>query len=271
VTRRSIRKALAACAVLALVVLAYAFYVEPYRVEVTHHRVTAPLARPLVIAHLSDLHIRGIGRREERVLAILEREAPDAIFVTGDTVDEPELADAARTLLERLHAPLGVWAVPGNWEHWVNTSPYTADRPSKAGVHYFVNEAARLRDDVWVVGLDDVLGGRPNGPHALKDVPRGATVFALFHSPMGIYQLRGRAAVAFAGHTHGGQIRLPFMKPLWLPSGSGRFVEGWYEEEGTKMFVSRGIGSSIVQARFFCRPEVAIVTIEPGAPSAPVE
>ncbi len=72
----------------------------------------------------------------------------------------------------------------------------------------------------------------------------------------------GKYDLAFAGHTHGGQVRLPLVGPLWLPPGSGRFVEGWYEEAGTKMYVSRGVGTSVLPVRLLCAPEIAIFDLD---------
>ena len=74
-------------------------------------------------------------------------------------------------------------------------------------------------------------------------------------------RIAGKCDLALAGHTHGGQVRLPWLPPLWLPRGSGRFVEGWYEREGSQMYVCRGIGMSILPIRFFCRPELAVITV----------
>ena len=62
---------------------------------------------------------------------------------------------------------------------------------------------------------------------------------------------------------HTWQVRLPWLGPLWLPGDSGRFLEGWYERNGSRMYVSRGIGMSILPVRFLCRPELAIITLEP--------
>ncbi|WP_437635681.1 metallophosphoesterase [Sorangium sp. So ce854] len=240
----------------------HAFWVEPYRVEVSHHRVPMALARPLRVAHLSDLHTVGFGRRERRVAELLAREAPDVIVVTGDSIaDDGSYAGVTETLRE-LHAPLGVWSVEGNWEHWRPSADARAAYAA-AGVNDLTNASARLREDVWLVGLDDTLAGHPDAARAFDGVPRGAQVIVLLHSPVGVYQVRGRAGLVLAGHTHGGQIRWPWGTPLWLPPGSGTFVEGAYDVDGTTMYVSRGIGNSLVEARLFCRPEIAIFELGP--------
>ncbi len=83
----------------------------------------------------------------------------------------------------------------------------------------------------------------------------------LFHSPSAFDSAARDGDLAFAGHTHGGQVRLPFVGALWTPPGSGRFLEGWYEQGGARMLVSRGVGTSMVPVRFLCSPEVARVVI----------
>lgn len=238
---------------------AHAFWVEPAWIEVTRHEVAAKLAAPLRVAHLSDLHARGLGRRERSWLAAVERERPDAVVITGDFFVDAASNDGAFDVMRRLHAPLGVWAVMGNWEHW-RPAGRLRERLVEAGVRLLVNESARLRDDAWLVGLDDELGGAPDPNGALAGVPAGAFALALIHSPAGFEAIAGRVPVALAGHTHGGQIRLPLLGAPWTPPGSGAYVAGWYEREGSRLYVSRGLGNSVIDARFWCRPEVALLT-----------
>jgi hypothetical protein len=250
---------------------AWGFGVEPNWIEVTRHRVLAPVDPPLVIAHLTDLHVRRLGRREESLLAHLARERPDAIVVTGDSlidgdplVPEREREDEfayARTgeLLDRLRAPLGVWAVRGNWENERRPRDERAYYDAH-GVRLLLNESRELRPGVWLAGIDDPEGS-PDAEAALASIPHGAYAVALFHSPALFDQVAGRVPLALAGHTHGGQVRPPFLRPFWLPSGSGRYLEGWYEAGGSRLYVSRGIGTSVLPVRFLCRPELAILTV----------
>lgn len=244
-----------------MAVLVYAFAVEPYWLEVTHHSVTAPMAPPIKIAHLTDIHTRGFGDRERRLLAILETERPDLIVVTGDTVVDHGSYELCRKVLSRLHAPLGVWVVRGNWENW---RPVANERMfyAQAGVRFLLNQNHQVGTlPLWVVGLDDAMSGHPNLNAALVGVPPDVYTIGLIHSPAYFERVAGRCHLVFAGHTHGGQIRLPFVGPVWLPAGCGRFLAGWYEAKGSRMYVSRGIGTSIIHARFLSRPELAFVTL----------
>ncbi len=241
----------------------YSVWIEPNRIEVTRYEVQAPVTAPIKIAHLSDLHTRGLGRRERRLLAILEAEKPDLIVVTGDTLAGWGGAyPKCREVYQKLHAPLGVWFVRGNWENW---KPLRHERSfyEAAGVHLLVNANVSVAPNVWLVGVDDPYSGTAKLDAALQGVPPDAFKIALFHSPAFFDRAVGRANLCLAGHTHGGQVRIPFIRPFWLPSGCGRFLEGWYEEHGSRMYVSRGVGMSVLPVRFLCRPEVAFITLEP--------
>jgi len=245
-------------AVAGLAVAFDAFLVEPYRIEVTHSSVKAPLIRPLKIAELSDLHTSGLGRRERQLLGLLDAEQPDVIVITGDTVTWGHPYDNIGPILSRLHAPLGVWLVRGNWE---NNYPLHNERAfySHLGIHFLLNEARPIRPDIWLVGLD--FFGTPNLDAVLGTVPQGVYVITAFHEPAFFDTIAGRVPLVLAGHTHGGQVRLPLVPVFWLPRGSGRFLAGWYDERGSRMYVSRGIGTSNLPIRFRCPPELSIITV----------
>jgi uncharacterized protein len=252
---------------LGIVVGIDALSIEPFRIQVTHFDLQGSVMSPLKIAQLSDLHTRGMGRNEKRALQIVVREKPDLIVVTGDCLGN--LAGNYRPceqFYRQLHAPLGVWVVRGNWE---NDRPVYHERAfyARAGVHLLVNQNASPRPDFVLIGLDDPSSGTPRLDRALAGVPTGAYKIALFHAPGYFDQIAGRVNLCLAGHTHGGQVRIPFVKPFWLPKDCGGFVAGWYEEGGTKMYVNRGLGMSDLPIRFLCPPEISFFTIRPDAES----
>lgn len=250
-----------------LVVLAIAagidsLFIEPFRIEVTHFDIQAPLAAPLKIVQLADVHTHGMGRNERKAMQIFAEEKPDLIVVVGDCLGNGAgNYEMCKQFYQKLHAPLGVWVVRGNWE---NDRPVHRERMfyAESGVHILVNANASPRPDFSLVGLDDI-SGKPRLDAALSGVRPGVYRIALFHSPGYFDQIAGRVNLCITGHTHGGQVRLPFVPPLWLPKGCGRFVEGWYEEEGTRMYVNRGLGMSNLPIRFLCRPEITFFTLHP--------
>lgn len=243
-----------------------AFIIEPDNIQVNHYVVHGNVQSPLKIADLSDLHTRGMGWPERRVLDILAKEKPDVILITGDTLADPYgNYQACMTVYKRLaalNAPMGVWFVHGNWE---NLRPVRHERQfyREAGINLLVNQSRELRPNVWLIGLDDAISGRPNLSEAMKDIPANAYTIMMFHSPIFFVATAGKVNLVFAGHTHGGQVRIPFVKPFWLPLGSGHFLEGWYEDRNSRMYVNRGVGMSNIPIRFLCQPEVAFITVEP--------
>jgi hypothetical protein len=258
-------------------VLAYAALVEPYRLEVTRYDVPAAIAAPLKIAQLSDLHARRVGRLERRILAALDRERPDIIVVTGDFVASVVVAPGLRGIsdaeihlgsldvLRRLRAPLGVYLVRGNWE-FQRPLPGARRLYEQAGLLLLENEHVRLHNGVYLVGLDDPSYGHADVRKASAGIPADAFVVALYHSPEYFDAIPGRFDLTLAGHTHGGQVRIPFVRPFWVPGGSGRFVAGWYRNGEASLYVSRGLGTTSLPIRFLCRPELAILTLTPAGP-----
>jgi len=239
--------------------------VEPYAVGLKQHEITAHVDAPLTVLHLSDLHTSGLGRRERRVLELAGQARPDLVVVTGDVVDGGDLEPARGVLdgLRALRPPLGIFVVRGNWENW-KPPPGEREFYQSVGVTLLINEGRLVRPDIWLAGLDDPMSGFADLALAQRGAPTGALRIVLFHSPSLFEAKSADIDLAFAGHTHGGQVRLPFVGAVWTPPGSGRFVEGWYTSGSSRMLVSRGVGTSILPVRFFCAPEIESVRIVPG-------
>ncbi len=230
------------------------------RIEVTRHRVAAPLREPFTVALLADLHLPAPEGLAKRMLALVAAAHPDLILLAGDLTSLEGDDGTYLDVLSRLSAPRGVWMVPGNWDYWAPM----VDAPSvyeQAGVRMLRNAAAEIAPGVWLVGLDDAVAGTPDPDAAFGDVPPGAWTMAFFHCPVSFPDVAGRCALALAGHTHGGQVRLPGLPPLWLPAGSWPYVSGWYERSGSRMYVSRGLETPGIPVRMFCRPEITLFAI----------
>jgi predicted MPP superfamily phosphohydrolase len=261
IPRRSFRRTLLLPILFLAVVAAYAFFIEPKRIEVTHQIFVGKVRRPLRIAQISDLHTRGFGPRERTLVLLIRKENPDLIVITGDTVDHGSLAPA-RDFMANLSAPLGVWVVRGNWERW------TLNEDERAfyagfGARFLDNAGAAARDDVWIAGLDDPMSGSPDLSRALFGAPLDSFKLVLMHAPDYFAEIGGRFDLALAGHTHGGQVVLPFWGPLWVPEGGKRYLRGFYSQNNSHLYVSRGVGTSIAPIRLNCRPELAIIDLKP--------
>ena len=258
--------AIGAVLTLAFCAAAYAFFVEPDWVAVTEHRVAADADVPIRVVQLSDLHLREIGARERRVLELVGGLDPDAVVLSGDVVDRPESLEALGGFLSGLPAA-PKFAVLGNWEYWGGVPRDRLEAVyAEHGVRLLVNARADLRlgtKRLAVVGLDDFTAGKPEEAGLLSGAPEGGALVLVEHSPG--YFDGGNAPgdapswpdLCLSGHTHGGQIAF-FGFPLWTPPGSGKFAAGWYGGNGCPLYVSRGIGTSVLPVRFWNRPEVAV-------------
>jgi hypothetical protein len=277
---RGVRR-LALLLVPALLLLGYAWLVEPNWIEVTRHQAWFKTLPPefdgLLVAHLSDLHIVTYGFRERRVLTLLANAKPDIILITGDFMSKRSDRTAIRRFLRDLQplgSRFGVWAVLGTHEH-VDRLAEGVDAMrtffKEAEVALLVNEGGRLGrglDTLSLIGVDDPYTGHDKLAEALKGLQRTPFAVLLTHSPE-IFRKAdlARFDLVLAGHTHGGQVRLPFIGALWLPEGSEDYDYGWFSGMTAKMFVTRGVGTSILPIRFLCRPEVALITLKRGSSS----
>ena len=264
---------------LAQLLLIYAWIVEPSWIEVTRHEAwfqnLPEEFNGLVVAHLSDLHIRLYGARERRVVARLGESKPGLILMTGDVVREgsdPATIRQFLTALSDLHPTFGIWAVLGDDDHG---NPLASNQDdlrklySNASVALLVNEGGRIGrglDTLSLIGVDDPFSGYANLGASLRGMQRTPFAILLTHSPEIFLQADLiKFDLVLAGHTHGGQVRLPGIGALWLPAGSEPFESGWFFGQNARMFVTRGIGTSILPVRAFCRPEIALITLRRSA------
>lgn len=228
------------------------------------------------IVVLSDLHLRPAwsGTHLERIARKVNAEAPDLIFFLGDFINGTggtgsNLSEAELTaFLKQFHAPLGVYAVLGNHEFWYG---YTRIRTAveNAGITVVENRSVPIRcrkGILHVCGAGDLFTGEVDLERAFADIPDGEAVLFLTHNPHLLEFLEpGRVAVAFAGHTHGGQIRLPWIGSDFLPASvRPRHEPGLHRtSNGNMFFLSSGIGTSPLPIRWNCPPEIGVLTIRP--------
>ena len=253
----------------------YAWLIEPAWVDVVEHEVNTPQGgSPVRVVQLSDLHLRGVGRTEQRVLVELTALAPDVVLLTGDMVDRADSLPLLEDFLARLRSSAVLRDIPliaayGNWEYWggVDLAALQA-LYRRHGVQLLVNACASIAPrgrPLFVLGLDDYTEGRPDLAKAEATCPATkAERLLVQHSP-GYFE--GAAVTpshpvlfSVAGHTHGGQVTA-FGKAVWTPPGSGSFNRGWYETSLGPLWVSKGIGTSVAPIRFGARPELVLFVI----------
>jgi predicted MPP superfamily phosphohydrolase len=219
------------------------------------------------IVHLSDLHLERVGRRERRMIEQVLEAKPQLIVLTGDYLNVREGAVALHEVLGALKAPLGVIGVEGNWD----TKFVSGEIFQRAGATWLVDDTRVLEREgrrLRVVGQ----GMTPS--RTLKELlpPKddGAYTIFLHHLPDAIDELRKRDPgqridLFLCGHTHGGQVCLPFWGAvITLSKYHKKYERGLYTVDGVPMYVNRGVGSGgggVPHVRFLARPEVAVIDL----------
>ncbi|MDA7979826.1 MAG: metallophosphoesterase [Pirellulales bacterium] len=239
------------------------------RIDKLDHRLNG-----LRIAHLSDLHFTGRIRKEyfERVIAFTQQSRPDLIVIAGDLIDRNACIDWIPEVLGKLSAPLGVFAVLGNHDLRVEV-PRLRRAIVEAGIELISDRWVSLKHS----GAPLILAGNELpwfSPAAnMDDAPQEIDGFRplrilLSHSPDQLAWAKRRGFdLMVAGHTHGGQIRLPIWGPLVSPSRHGtKYASGTFFESPTLLHVSRGISGKL-PLRWNCPPELPILILETGRSS----
>jgi len=289
-TRRTFLTSFAAASAGTVGMSSYAFAVEPrFRLVVTPYRLTPPGwpkgGRALRISVIADIHAcdpwMPLSRVDE-IVAVSNELKPDIVLLLGDFVGALRDFDAspvppaewARSLA-RLEAPLGVHAILGNHDWWNDVE---AVRGALTGVDIPVmeNDAVLMRPDgapaFWLAGLGDQLAyrlgrdrfrGIDDLPGTMAKIPDDGTPIVLaVHEPDIFPKVPARVSLTLAGHTHGGQVALPVVGRMVVPSAYGqRYAYGHVVEHDRHLIVSGGLGCSMIPVRFGVPPEVVVIDL----------
>lgn len=257
--------------------LVWSVLIEPGRLTVKETTINIP-QWPQAFDHLriiliSDLHVGSphidIEKLRE-IVATINQQQPDLVLIAGDFVIqdvwgghfvEPEQIAAE---LKNLRARDGVYAVLGNHDWWYDGARVMSAL-NNAGIKVLENDVARIErsgQSIWIAGLADLWTGKQNIAGTLAKIPASAMVVALTHNPDLFPTIPTGVALTLAGHTHGGQVNLPFFGRRVVPSEFGeRFAIGLLRENGHQLFVTPGIGTSIIPIRFRVQPEISVLII----------
>lgn len=254
----------------------YASLIEPDWIEVVRSVEYMPMLRPgapdLTLVHLSDIHIGSIGRRERRAIVMVNAAQPDLIVISGDLVHSGVRPGDLESFLVALRARYGKFLVWGNHDYW-DDLPRTwgPEVVRRAGFTLLSNSNQRVHypgGRIVIAGLDDSVTGHDSLKLAMTNVSRRDACILLAHSPDIVTSLGNwDIDLVLAGHTHGGQVRLPVLGALWVPHGTTPHLDGWFDvDPGVRLHVSRGLGWSWLPLRFFCRPAIDVITLRSGRP-----
>lgn len=254
---------------LILVLGIYSAFVEPNKLKVTHYTLQDKELSGIKIVFASDFHIRPYQqKRLEKVVEYINKENPDLVLSTGDFVAghtkraTMSIEDIAK-VLGQVKSKYGFYTTQGNHDGW-----YGNERISKAlkenGIKELDNSNVKLSINgktLYLAGIEDLMTGKPDIYKAL-DKTQKPTIL-LTHTPDMFTKIYDDVNLVLAGHTHGGQVRIPLLGPIFTASKyNDKYAKGLISENNKKMIVTAGIGASIIPIRFNCTPEIVVIEFE---------
>lgn len=256
----------------------WAFWYEPASLRDEKHHLVIPHWPPecagLRVAVLADLHVgspfNGLSKLAE-VVSVTREASPDMILLAGDFVIQGVLGgqfeppEAIAEVLAKLQAPAGVYAVLGNHDWWLD--PHRVRKALEAvSIRVLEDRAFPISHGschFWLAGVSDWWEGQHDIARSLEAVPPGAPTILFTHNPDLFPEVPSSVSLTIAGHTHGGQVYLPGIGRPIVPSAYGeRFAIGHIVEGDRHLFVSSGLGTSIIPVRLLVPPEVSILILQ---------
>jgi predicted MPP superfamily phosphohydrolase len=276
--KKRIRVTLATILFLLGSVVFWAFLVEPNRLAVRHETITINHwpreLSDLKIAVISDIHAGGWFIDDEKLRLIVERTnqlQPDLVVILGDymvgnsSTSQRVDPEVFGSVLKDLRASLGVYSVLGNHDWWWD-GPRVRRGLEANNIKVLDDEVVEVKArgrSLWLAGLADLWTRPQRIGQTIAQIPEGAPVIALTHNPDIFPRLPERIQLLLAGHTHGGQIRFPIMGMVVSPSRVGdHYAQGHVFENNHHLFVTTGIGTSILPLRFGVPPEIVLLTLK---------
>jgi len=254
--------------------------IEPNRLQIVRKEIA--LGRwpsrldGFTIALLSDFHYDPYFSIHPITAAIgmVNALRPDLIVLTGDFVSLPlfkstdeksaAAAEPCARLLREMRASHGLWAVMGNHDFFTDADHVTSVLES-VGISVLGNQSAPIEANggrFWLSGVDDVLGGTADLQVALHGIPSDEATVLLAHEPdYADYVRRYPVDLQLSGHSHGGQIRIPFVPVFYYPELAKKYVLGLYTIGGLTLYTNAGLGTVALPARFRCPPEITLLTL----------
>ena len=255
--------------------LADAYWIEPNWLQteqvVIHDPALAEVLEGVTVVQISDIHLEGgIGYRERELIAKVNALKPDLLFITGDFFSDKQkwdLADEVTALSELIRSfktTTGIFGVQGNYDPPLRNQAIMKEFKT-AGIDILMNEYRVVvlpnHKTLYLAGFDDSQNKRAN-LKAFVGIPPGVPVVLLAHNPDNFGAAIGaKVNLLLVGHTHGGQISIPFLIDKSKSANKSSFMRGLFDTGKTKMYVNRGIGTTHVPIRFFNRPEITLFEI----------
>ncbi len=246
-----------------LICFLYGFFIEPQWIKTTFIELKSPKilssSARIRLVHISDLHYKGDASYLIKVVGKINKINPDFVCFTGDLVEDKNYLKEALDIFSRIKKP--IFGVPGNHDYWASSSVMKSYF-QKSGGDWLVNETVELPErDLEIIGIDGFNADFINKIAPVKGKDKKKIL--LMHYPVIVDGIKNKKfALILVGHSHGGQVRIPFIGPLVpLPWGIGTYHKGLFKTKAGYLYVNPGIGTYIFPVRFFCRPEITVIDL----------
>ncbi len=271
--RRQFLKCTIGSSCASILAISYPVFIERYLVQFNIYRIPVPRLPEefsgIKLLHISDLHYGALVPFSfvEKLFQKVQAIDKDVIVCTGDYIHERNNTKQINTiwpLLSKLVAPEGVFSVLGNHDHWGDTerSLYWLEKSGQNARSKAI-PIERKGQRLWVVGVGDLWEDDIDIDKVLREVPKDECRIVLAHNPDSADNpYEGEVDLMISGHTHGGQVNVPFFGPPVLPVKNKSYSSGLVSTtKGQSLFISRGIGWAIYPVRFNCFPEIPILEL----------
>jgi predicted MPP superfamily phosphohydrolase len=261
---------------------AYSLLYEQFSIQVREIELAFPNLPPAfdgyTLLHLSDLHLTKLGLLEKRTMEMVSRREVDGCVITGDVTANPRASDVFRRVCSAIPHRDPILLVLGNSEHkpWLDVD-MLIDALTFDGLKMLINSSTTIQrgaESIAVVGLDDPYSRLHDLDAAFRGVDPSGFILCLTHSPSVTPEaIASGADLVLAGHTHGGQVRIPGVSVLWTHMRSNKSLnDGLYtpadlarrtgiDPGHSVLFVNRGVGTSRLHLRLLCPPEIVYITL----------
>ncbi|MBI2252591.1 MAG: metallophosphoesterase [Armatimonadetes bacterium] len=258
--------------ILISLIFTYAYFIEPYNLKVSEHKINFNFYfSQIKIIHISDLHLGAFLKEKwiKEVIHKINQLQADFIFITGDLMDRRKQVEIDRyiSILGLLRAKSGIYAVLGNHDQSKEIKELL-NSLEKIKIKVLINESEKISLNgfhFWILGVNDPYIGRDNLKLALEGIPEDNFKLLLSHSPDILRRIESKKInLILAGHTHGGQVRLPFFKTL-IPFSTYKeinyYSSGLFKIKDSWIYVNRGLGMDNLPFRFLSSPEITVLKI----------
>lgn len=248
-----------------LILFIWSVFIEPNVFRITRYKITDADLEGLRVVFAADFHYKPYEKwRLERDVRTINAQNPDIVLLGGDYVNGHKKGftlpiDEISAEFSKIKSKYGVYAVLGNHDGWHDEDGITKSLEAN-GIKILKNssELVKAAKPFYIAGVEDMQTGNPDTQKALAGT--SGSVILLSHTPDIIESVPAGVKLVLAGHLHGGQVVIPRHGPLVAPSKFGtKYASGFFDENGKKLIVTKGLGTSILPLRFHCIPEIVLI------------